>query len=119
MKKGLLQAVLALTFVAYLTACSSIITVPGGCGSGHRKSTCLGEMTIPGGQVDTFNQASQQAIDAIYSEDLIQDLRAFIETHVQNGSHVKAWIDIEASSAVTMLRGEIDGTQIATYGGVW
>lgn len=115
----MMKGALVLVCITLLPACSSIVTIPGGCGTEGRSGTCLGEMSIPDTETATFELASQQAIDAIYSEDFVRDLALFVNEDAKSGEHTAAWERFVISKEVASLRAEVTGVNIDTYGGIW
>jgi hypothetical protein len=108
-----------LLFGTMVSGCTSFKTVnPGGCGSSPRESICLGKTTVPIKQADLFLQSSNQAIDAISSQEFKDELVSFVTKHSSSGQHSKAWVGVDTDSIPDRLLQETQGMQIATFGGI-
>ena len=100
-----------------LSACASIITVNGACGTQAAANICLGKQAIPKQHTKLFYKASQQVIDTLSTPEFERELKAFIHQYSRGGAHSRAWRFFNMDNIQVALLEKVNGLEIETFGG--
>lgn len=73
---------------------------------------------IPCYKSEEYQQAVEQTIKAIFSDDFETQLANYIKDSIGTGEHTKAWENLNSSEIIKKMRDQLNGTYVETYGGV-
>jgi hypothetical protein len=107
-----------LIFGLVLSSCASICHIESFKIKTKSTTVTIEESDFPCKKKDDFITAAKLTTKTLYSDKFVVELSNYMKDSIGEGAHTAAWENLDAKEVVELMRKQINGTYVETYGGI-